>query len=248
MRRVKKILKIIGIMLLSLIILAGAVFFIYVGDYSKAQPAVLKMMQSDSEVAVFETGNLLVFEPASGNMGTGFIFYPGGKVDYRAYSSVMKEIARKGFLCVVVKMPFNLAVLAPDRADEAVAAFPMIENWAIGGHFLGGTMASSYAVKHPAIIGAIIFYAAYPESDISKSDFQILTIHGTKDGLVSQTKFEDSLKALPANAIVKSIPGGNHANFGVYGTQKGDNASDITGAEQQKIIIDTTAEFLKNVK
>ena len=243
-----RILKIIGISSLALIILIGAVFFIYVSDYSKALPAVLKVMQSDTDVAVYNVGDLLVFEPSSGKMETGFIFYPGGKVDYRAYSSIMKELARKGYLCIIAKMPFNLAVLAQNKADEAISSFPKIRNWAIGGHSLGGVMASSYALKHDSVIDAIIFYASYPISDISKSGFQILTIHGTKDGLVTKEKFAGSIGLLPVNSTVKSIIGGNHANFGVYGSQKGDNASDISGPDQRKIIIDTTAEFLKTVK
>ncbi|PAM94491.1 alpha/beta hydrolase, partial [Flavobacterium sp. IR1] len=43
------------------------------------------------------------------------------------------------------------------------------------------------------------------------------------------------------------IPGGNHAYFGVYGSQSGDNEAKITVSEQQEIIIKTIVSWLDTV-
>ena len=41
----------------------------------------------------------------------GFIFYPGGKVGYTAYAPLILALAEQDILCVLLEMPFNLAVL-----------------------------------------------------------------------------------------------------------------------------------------
>ena len=49
-----------------------------------------------------------VFLPEEIN--AGFIFYPGGFVETQSYAPLMQECAKQGILCVLVKMPFHLAV------------------------------------------------------------------------------------------------------------------------------------------
>ena len=53
-----------------------------------------------------------VFTPAAGAPSAGFIFYPGGYVDWRAYAPAAREIARAGFLVAV----------APEAQQDAVVA------------------------------------------------------------------------------------------------------------------------------
>ena len=50
-----------------------------------------------------------------------------------------------------------------------------------------------------------------------------MTIHGTNDGLVSTKQIDDSLKLLPPSTVRVEINGANHAQFGWYGSQSGDN-------------------------
>ena len=59
----------------------------------------------------------------------------------------MKACADKGVLCVLIEMPFNLAVLDMNAAEGIRVKYPEIENWYIGGHSLGGSMAASYLSK-----------------------------------------------------------------------------------------------------
>jgi len=53
--------------------------------------------------------NTIVYAPEDAT--TGFIFYPSVKVEYTAYEPLMQACADCGILCVLVEMPFNLAVL-----------------------------------------------------------------------------------------------------------------------------------------
>lgn len=63
----------------------------------------------------------------------------------------MESLAQKGILCVLVRMPFNLAVFDVNAADGIREMFPEITDWYIGGHSLGGSMAAAYLENTRAI-------------------------------------------------------------------------------------------------
>jgi hypothetical protein len=43
------------------------------------------------------------------------------------------------------------------------------------------------------------------------------------------------------------IQGGNHAQFGDYGVQPGDHEATISRVDQQKQVVEVTAQFLKEL-
>jgi hypothetical protein len=47
--------------------------------------------------------------------------------------------------------------------------------------------------------------------------------------------------------MYRPIEGGNHAQFGSYGAQMGDRAATIAAAEQWRLVVQTTADFLAQV-
>ena len=74
--------------------------------------------------------NTIVYGAAEAD--TGLIFYPGGKVEYKAYEPLMKALASEGVMCVLVEMPFHLAVLDVNAAEGIQEMYPDIKNWYIG--------------------------------------------------------------------------------------------------------------------
>jgi pimeloyl-ACP methyl ester carboxylesterase len=130
-------------------------------------------------------------------------------------------------------MPYNLAVLGPNKAIKAVELFPEVENWYIGGHSLGGAMASSCAALNPDLFGGVILLGAYSTNDIT--DFRVLSIYGTNDLVMNRVKYESNIKHLPKNFEEHVIIGGNHAYFGMYGEQDGDGEAIISNEEQIEI-------------
>jgi hypothetical protein len=60
-------------------------------------------------------------------------------------------------------------------------------------------------------------------------------------------KFDETKVLLPSDAKYVVIDGGNHAQFGDYGLQPGDNAATISRADQQAQVVDATVEFLKEL-
>ncbi|MGG0643792.1 alpha/beta family hydrolase [Sporosarcina gallistercoris] len=216
----------------ALLLIAAAGFFLFVSTSYEAIPLEMKSLQSDDQVTVKREGDLL-FEPVAEARDIGFIFYPGAKVEAPAYAKMAKEIAAKGYPVLVADLPFNLAILSPDRADKIISDHPEIKRWIIGGHSLGGVMAADYALDHKEIEGLVLL-ASYPQSktDLSDSALKVLSLWGSNDKVADLEKVKDAKQMMPSDAEFIVIKGGNHSGFGEYGHQKGDGESSLSGEQQ----------------
>lgn len=227
----KKRLRIILLSLLALIIVATSGFFIYVSDYYRADAVATALAQSTS---VTQEGNLTLLSPKQPT-DTALIFYPGGKVEAIAYLPLLKKIEdRTGIVIILVEMPFNLAVFDANAADKVIEKHPEIKNWFIAGHSLGGAMASQYASKHPDKVQGLILLGAYIYGDYPPEN--TLTLYGTLNQSVADK--------IDYTENVVAIEGGNHAQFGNYGRQKGDLDATISADLQQDIAADAIQAFL----
>jgi pimeloyl-ACP methyl ester carboxylesterase len=202
-------------------------------------------MQSSTAVTV-SSDDWISFTPTDTAPTAGFIFYPGGKVEEQAYAPILRGIADSGYLAVIVPMPFDLAVFGAGKAQNVIETYPEIEVWVIGGHSLGGVMAVEYAVDHPDQIDGVALWASYPAENTSLADsgLAVISISGTLDGLSTPDKINASIPLLPQDTIWISIEGGNHAQFGDYGTQSGDLAAAISPEEQQAQVVEAMVELL----
>lgn len=240
----------IALAILGMLIIVAVAGFVAWGE-TPAQPMseALTAIQSDMQVTV-TPGQWLVFTPAASQPTTGFIIYPGGRVDYRAYAPAARQIAAQGFLVVIVRMPLNLAVFDPGAAANVIAAYPEIQHWAVGGHSLGGSMAANFAADHPGVVQGLVLWASYPASsdDLSASGLRVVSISGALDGLATGEKIDASRALLPADSTWVSIAGGNHAQFGWYGDQAGDNDASISRLDQQDQVITATLALLGSIR
>jgi len=236
---------------IGVVVLLGTIGFITWG-LTPLGPTdrALAAMESDAVVTVQDNGNFIVFTPTAGTPITGYIFYPGGHVDYRSYAPVAREIASRGYLVSVVEMPLSLAVFGVDRADDVIAAYPDIRYWVLGGHSLGGSMAASYAKKNPGTVQGLVLWASYPadNDDLSGTELKGLSTYGSNDLVLGRDQFNATLPLLPPGTIVQVIQGGNHAQFGNYGPQPGDGIATIPAADQQLQAADLTVRILRVVE
>jgi pimeloyl-ACP methyl ester carboxylesterase len=230
------------------VVLAGVAFFLWASAAAAPMPEALAALESDAQVHV-ETDPWLVFLPVGQDPSTGLILYPGGRVDPRAYAPTARALAEEGYLVVIVPMPLNLAVFAPGRAADVMAAFPGIENWAVGGHSLGGSMAANFAHGSPEEVRGLVLWAAYPAGSDDLSAYQLAasSIYGTRDGLATPDEIDASRPLLPPDTRWTAIEGGNHAQFGWYGPQSGDNEATISREEQQVQIVSATLQLLRQL-
>ena len=229
-----------------LVAVAGFVWWATSGP--EPMPEALAALQSDSQVEV-QQEPWLVFRPREGKATTGLILYPGGRVDSRAYAPAARALAEEGYLVTLVPMPLDLAFFAPNRASEVLAAFPAVDDWAIGGHSLGGAMAANFVYQNPDAVDGLVLWAAYPAegNDLSDYDQHVVSIYGTRDGVASGEEIAASQALLPPTTRWVPIEGGNHAQFGWYGPQGGDNAATISRSEQQAQMVAATLELLQGL-
>ena len=228
--------------LLAVILAACLAFGVYVSDYYHADPSTDTALVSDEIVSVTEQNGKLIFAPE--DPSAGFIFYPGGKVDYTAYAPLLHDLAEDGILCVLVKMPFNLAVFDMNAADGIPETFPDVVHWYIGGHSLGGAMAASYADKHSGTLDGLVLLAAYSTDDLTGSGLRVYSSYGSEDGVLNREKYEACQDNLPADAVENVLNGGCHAGFGSYGAQKGDGIPTLSAEAQQQQTADALAKWI----
>jgi dienelactone hydrolase len=229
---------------LMLILIFGG-FVIWASTAAAPMPEALAALQSDSQVQV-ETDPWLIFRPVGDDPAVGLVLYPGARVDPRAYAPAARALAQEGYLVVIAPMPLNLAIFAPDQAAEVMAAFPEVDRWALGGHSLGGAMSARFAYQNPDAVQGLVLWAAYPAStdDLSSHSLAVTSIYGTRDGLATGDKIAASRPLLPLDTSWVAIEGGNHAQFGWYGSQSGDNTATISREEQQDQIVAATLSLL----
>ena len=229
--------------LLVVLLAACIAFGVYVSDYYHADPAAEDALVSDDTVTVAEQDRCWIFAPESPT--AGLIFYPGGKVENTAYAPLLHDLAEDGILCVLVKMPCNLAVLDMNAADGIPERFPEVTSWYIGGHSLGGAMAASYASKHADKLDGLVLLAAYSTADLTDSGLRVYSTYGSEDGVLNREKYEADRANLPQDTSETVIDGGCHAGFGSYGAQKGDGTPVISAEEQQQQTADALAVWMK---
>lgn len=239
-----KMIKRIGLILLGALFLALAGFTAWAETPLGPAPEALAALESDARVKV-TVADFVTFEPVQAAPTTGFIFYPGGRVDYRSYAVPLREIAAQGYLVILLPVRLNLAFFDIEAGADVFDAYPNIEYWAVGGHSLGGVASSLFAQNHAERVDGIIFWASYPaDESLKNTHMKILSIYGTKD-MAGMDVFAEKKLLLPDSAEYVVIEGGNHAQFGNYGVQPGDNTADISSNEQQKQVVKATVSFLQ---
>jgi predicted esterase len=239
----------IGLLILLLLVaLVGVVGVRWLTSERKPLPEALAALDSDSLVEVTQEP-WLTFAPTQSTPDTGFIFYPGGRIDPQGYAPLMKSIASEDHLVIVPEMPLNIAAFHPNIADEIIAHYPEIGRWVIGGHSVGGTMAAQYTNTHREIVDGLVIWASYPadNADLSGSDIPVALIYGSRDPRVNDSSVSERRPLLPGDTSYTRIDGGDHHQFGSYEIDPKDHHATIDRVPQQQQIIQATLNLLDSI-
>ena len=228
--RTKRILLILALVLALL----GGACGVYFSTYSHASPEAAALLAGNETVRVetVEKGWLL----DGPGTADALIFYPGGKVEPTAYLPLLMALSEDGIDCFLVRMPLNMAFLGMNAASDIQANYSY-DRWYLGGHSLGGAMAAVYAAKHPEGLSGLVLLAAYATKPLDQR-LAVLELHGSEDGVLNREKLAAGRQHLPASAVSEELPGGNHAQFGDYGLQKGDGVATVSREEQIRWAVD----------
>ena len=224
---------------LAIAIMVG-VCAIYVSDYYRADnTAIASFTASHSVKANESTDGVIVFDPI--DPIAGFIFYPGGKVEYTAYVPLMSALAEEGVLCILTPMPFNLAVLDMNAAKGMTEQYPEIDDWYIGGHSLGGSMAASFVADNTDDFEGLILLGSYSTAEVA---LPVLSVYGSEDKVLNREKYDKYRSNISSSLTETVIDGGCHAYFGMYGAQDGDGMPSISNEEQINITVTEIITFI----
>ena len=249
----KLIWKRVGLFILSVLVLVIAGFVVWGLTPAKPQKAALAAIENSEQVTVIQTGSRIYFCPNQPQQSAGLIFYPGGHVDYRAYAPALNQIAAAGIPVVLQRMPLSLAVLGLNRADTILAddfnlpcAETSVNDWFIGGHSLGASMAAIYSDNHLDQLAGLVLWAGYPteSNDLSTDGLPVLSLLGSENTPSQADLYETGRVFLPEDTIYSELEGGNHAQFGDYGLQAGDGTATISPQAQWDWAGQMTTDFL----
>lgn len=205
----------------------------YFGSYYHPGEAAQQALASTETVTVSKERYGWLFDGAGEDL---LIFYPGAKVDETAYAPMLHALAEAGCDAALVKMPLHMAFFGVNKAQTI-----MDESHGrcfVGGHSLGGAMAAVFAASHD--LDGVVLFAAYPTKTL---DEKVLLLAGENDGVLNWEKYEAG-KAFAACTEVL-LAGGNHASFGDYGAQKGDNPASITAEDQQRQAVGAVMDWMQ---
>ncbi|MGM2839534.1 alpha/beta hydrolase [Bacillus cereus group sp. Bce002] len=232
----KKWMKIVLYSLLGILIMGSISFFVWSQFSYKPTKEALSLIEDKKDE------DYIVFGEKDAKIGV--VFYQGAKVEAEAYSYLGEALAKGGHFVVMPKLPLNLAILEINEVDSVIEKYPEVQKWYVAGHSMGGAMISKYAFQHEDKVDGIIFLGSYPAEDFSTKSIPMLSIYGEVDALATVEKIENNKKFMSKNTTMHMIKGGNHAHFGMYGEQKGDNASLITSKAQQDETVKVMEEWL----
>lgn len=238
MRIFIRITKITLITLISLFTLLVLGLFIYTKDsYSPSEDMIEEINQGSLEgltlINAFDHISYKVEAPRK-----NIVIIPGGKVKPESYQYLALFFAYDGYDVTIVKTLFNLAILTPNYGARFLK--DDMDNVVIG-HSLGGTVGSMIS-SNDSRVSEIIFLASYPIADVSNK--RVLIITAEFDLILDKNNIFDSESLLPEDYVLVDIPGGNHAQFGWYGVQKGDGEALIATKTQQNLIISEVLSFI----
>lgn len=203
--------------------------------YSYQSKGVSKsFLKSDTTISVRDNENYFLFEPKQ-KFDKVFIFYPGAMVDPKAYVPLCRKISENGIKVYLIKMPWRLASKGYEIPKKLHLFDDKTKTYILAGHSQGGKMAAQFVKENPGLVDKLILIGTTHPRDISlaNSTIQILKIYGSDDGVADEYTIFKNKSKLPKTAKFVKIEGANHAQFGYYGFQFGDNSARISREKQQ---------------
>lgn len=173
---------------------------------------------------------------------TGFIFYCGAFVDYRDYCGILGGLADRGYFTASLKCPADISMLNPAGALVLMRQHPEIRHWYIGGHSMGGVVASSLSGLLPSSFEGVVLLASY---SIVPVRVPVLSIYGTNDGVLVMPLYMASRPLISSDLTEIVMEGANHRQFGNYAYQIMDREASISMETQQQNTICAIDAFIR---
>lgn len=248
-KQLQKLLKIlmiiIGILLVLAIVLTQIVIPKYASNYYKSK---FKIDENNADITIKkikgQNGYNSYYFDGPGE-DTALIFYPGALVETTSYGELMEKLSASGIDCFLIDAPYYMAILEPKAAKYILEDYKeKYTSWYVGGHSMGGVIASKYASYHYEDLDGLILLASYSIDDLSDTGLEVLSIYGSNDKVLDIESYNENKVNLGTDITEYIIEGGNHAGFADYGEQSGDGQLEIN--DQIEITYEQIYSFINN--
>ena len=219
-------------------------FLVYFNVHYQATSEVNNYLKDDAEVKVYSKNDYYLFDNISNN-NKALIFYGGAKVEEKSYAPMLNEIAHQGYDVFLTKMPFCFPLFATGKANDIYKANNTYTDVYLMGHSLGGVCASMALENTSFEYKGVVFLASYPNKPLDNK-YKALSIYGSEDKVLNLKEYNSHLSNFPTGYTQKIIEGGNHANYGYYGNQKGDGKALISREQQINLTVNYVVDFLNS--
>jgi hypothetical protein len=226
------------------LVIAGLALLTYGSMPSAAEAGPLASVQADTGIYYSETGDAVVMTPASGATSVGLVFLAGEHIDASAYAYTLSGLVDDGITVVIARPMLSLAILEFRPLTTFTGLAPGISTWYVGGHSVGGVRACQYA-KDDYTVGGLILFGSSCALDLSHSSIPVLSIGGSRDGLSTPAGIRAAAHLLPDTTTFVEIAGADHASFGSYGRQAGDNTATTAGSSVRSQLTTDILEFVR---
>jgi pimeloyl-ACP methyl ester carboxylesterase len=192
-----------------------------------------------SEIRVTETDAFVRFDPAA-SRDARWMLLPGCPADPHAYGPLARAVASRGYVSVIVKVPYRCAPWPQHSAQlrqrvRDIAGSCTSCPWALAGHSRGVRHALEIvrALPREEIAALLLIGSTHPrDDDYSDLSMPVMKIMASEDGVAPLDTALGHRALLPASTRFEVIEGGNHAQFGYYGFQLFDHRARISREEQ----------------
>lgn len=239
--KTKRFYKIAG----AIVLLASLGIAVYLKPFP-TENSGLEFSKSSDEITVKEYWNLWSLNPTKNNNDIGLIFFPGMLVDSRAYTPLMAPLVENGSSVFIPKAPFGMSINGNKVAKKIIKDNPSIKKWIVGGHSMGGAVASGVAGSNKDIDGLLI-YGSYPTGAELNLNLNVLSIYGSNDPFANKEQIDKTKKELPKDSKIYEVTGGIHEFFGDYSQPK-DGKPEITRENAEQQIVSETLNFVDSFK
>ena len=221
---------------------AATLFMVWLVWNAQSHGVAAELLQSTPTLTVSADDEMTVFLPVSLTPeDPGLVFLPGGGVDPTAYVPLLRRLAETGIPVALVRLPWRMAFSEEAKAEtwaRVERARPRLgstRRLLLAGHSRGAALSAGFAFTHAQqLSGLIMIGTTHPrDHNLSGLTIPVLKIAATRDCVADLDASKANAHNLPPATTWVVIEGGNHAQFGYYGSQLGDCSAEITRDDQQ---------------